>query len=115
VAATSHSCHATKTVPETAIRPTLPQPAPQVRHATALTHTFPLVSAAHGSPLRCRVRRFESWRITGTNNGAFGTKPDGKPIEMTGTAIWAVRDDRMLLCNRVERNAFEVYKQLTAD
>lgn len=54
------------------------------------------------------------WRITGTNNGAFGTKPDGKPIEMTGTAIWAVRADGMLLSNQVERNAFEVYKQLTA-
>jgi hypothetical protein len=55
------------------------------------------------------------WRNTGTNNGAFGTKPDSKPIEMTGTAIWAVRDDGMLLSNQVERNAFEVYKQLTAD
>ena len=55
-----------------------------------------------------------TWRITGTNNGAFGTKPDGSPIEMTGSAIAAVRDDGMLLSNRVERNAFEVYQQLTA-
>jgi SnoaL-like polyketide cyclase len=52
-------------------------------------------------------------RLTGTNNGAFGTKPDGSPIEMTASAITAVRDG-MLLSNRVERNAFEVYKRLTA-
>ncbi len=55
-----------------------------------------------------------TWRMTGTNNGAFGTEPDGSPIEMTGSAIMAVRDDGMLLSNRVERNALEVYKQLTA-
>lgn len=55
-----------------------------------------------------------TWRLTGTNNGAFGTEPDGSPIEMTGSAIMAVRDDGMLLPNRVERNAFEVYKHLTA-
>jgi len=54
-----------------------------------------------------------TWRITGTNNGAFGTKPDGSPIEMTGSAIAAVCDG-MLLSNQVERNAFEVYKRLTA-
>jgi hypothetical protein len=54
-----------------------------------------------------------TFRITGTNNGAFGTKPDGCPIEMTGIAISAVRDDGMLLSNQVERNAFEAYKQLT--
>jgi hypothetical protein len=55
-----------------------------------------------------------TWRITGTNNGAFGTKPDGRPIEMTGSAIMAVRDDGKLVSNRVERSAFEVYKRLTA-
>ncbi|OAI40252.1 hypothetical protein AYO39_01650 [Actinobacteria bacterium SCGC AG-212-D09] len=54
-----------------------------------------------------------SWRVTGTNNGAFGTKPDGSPIEMTGSTIAAVRDGMLLSC-RVERNAFEVYKRLTA-
>ncbi len=55
-----------------------------------------------------------TFRVRGTNNGAFGTKPDGRPIEMTGIAISAVRDDGMLLSNQVERNAFEVYKRLTA-
>ena len=52
--------------------------------------------------------------VTGANNGAFGTKPDGSPIELTGIAISAVRDDGMLLSNQVERNAFEVYERLTA-
>jgi len=55
-----------------------------------------------------------TFRVTGTNNGAFGTKPDGSPIELTGILISAVRDDGMLLSNQVERNAFEVYKRLTA-
>jgi ketosteroid isomerase-like protein len=52
------------------------------------------------------------WRITGRNDGAFGTEPDNAPIEMTGTAVWDVREDGMLLRNRVERNAFEVYRRL---
>jgi hypothetical protein len=55
------------------------------------------------------------WRLTGKNNGAFGTNPNGKPIEITGIAVWAVREDGMLLSNQVERNAFEVYQQLTAE
>jgi hypothetical protein len=53
------------------------------------------------------------WRITGRNNGVFGTDPGGEPIEMTGTAIWAVREDGKLLSNRVERNAYEVFLSLT--
>ena len=52
--------------------------------------------------------------IAGTNKGAFGTKPDDSPIEMTGIVISAVRDDGMLLSNRVERSAFEAYERLTA-
>jgi hypothetical protein len=53
------------------------------------------------------------WRLTGTNNGLFGTEPDGAPIEMCGTAVWAVRADGMLLSNQVERNGYEVYWRLT--
>jgi hypothetical protein len=52
--------------------------------------------------------------VTGANNGAFGTKPDGSPIELTGIAISAVRDDGMLLSNQIERNALEMYQRLTA-
>lgn len=55
-----------------------------------------------------------TWRLTGTNNGAFGTEPDGSPIEMTGSAIMAVREDGKLVSNRVERNAFEVYQRLNS-
>ena len=55
-----------------------------------------------------------TFTITGTNNGAFGTKPDGSPIELTGIVISAVRDDGMLLSNQVERNAYEMYQRLTA-
>jgi hypothetical protein len=55
-----------------------------------------------------------AFRVTGTNNGAFGTEADGSPVELTGIVISTVRDDGMLLSNRVERNAFEVYKRLTA-
>ncbi|MEU5461022.1 ester cyclase [Streptomyces althioticus] len=54
------------------------------------------------------------WRITGRNNGAFGTRPDGQPIEMCGTAVWEIRGDGKLLSNRVERNAYEVHQKLTA-
>ncbi|GII56776.1 hypothetical protein Pth03_51650 [Planotetraspora thailandica] len=53
------------------------------------------------------------WRVTGRNDGVFGTEPDGRPIEMTGTAIWAVRGDGRLVSNQVERNAYEVYRRLT--
>jgi hypothetical protein len=31
---------------------------------------------------------------------------------MTGTAVWAVRDDGKLLCNWVERASFELYQRL---
>jgi hypothetical protein len=55
-----------------------------------------------------------TFTINGTNNGAFGTTPDGSPIEMTGIVISAVRDDGMLLFNQVERSAFEMYERLTA-
>jgi hypothetical protein len=53
------------------------------------------------------------FRLTGNNNGVFGTTPDGAPLDISGTAVWAVRGDGMLLSNRVERNAFEVYQKLT--
>ena len=54
------------------------------------------------------------WLLTGKNNGILGTAPDQQPIEMTGTAVWAVREDGRLLCNWVERASFELYQRLTA-
>ena len=52
------------------------------------------------------------WVITGRNNGILGTEPDGQPIRLTGTAVWAVRADGLLEHNWVERSAFELYQAL---
>lgn len=54
------------------------------------------------------------WRMTGRNNGILGTEPCGSPVELIGTAIWAVREDGLLEHNWVERNALEVYRAFTA-
>jgi len=51
--------------------------------------------------------------LTGKNNGFLGTEPDQQDIEMTGTAVWAVREDGKLLTNWVERASWEVYQRLT--
>lgn len=53
------------------------------------------------------------WRLTGRNNGILGTEPDGQPISMLGIAVLAVREDGLLAHNWVERNAWEVYRQLS--
>lgn len=53
------------------------------------------------------------WLLTGRNNGIFGTAPDQQDIAMTGTAVWAVREDGKLLCNWVERASYELFRQLT--
>ena len=60
-------------------------------------------------------RVVSQWTLTGLNNGILGTAPNREPIHMTGTAVWTVREDGMLLRNRVERNAWEAYRRLTAD
>jgi steroid delta-isomerase-like uncharacterized protein len=52
------------------------------------------------------------WRLTGKNNGMFGTEPNQRPFSVTGTAVWSVREDGKLLQNRVERAAWEAYQQL---
>lgn len=54
------------------------------------------------------------WILTGKNNGIFDTKPDRQDVAMTGTAVWAVREDGKLLSNWVERAAWEQYQRLTA-
>jgi ketosteroid isomerase-like protein len=53
------------------------------------------------------------WLLTGKNNGFAGTAPDQQDIEMTGTAVWAVRADGWLLSNHVERAALEQFQRLT--
>ena len=49
--------------------------------------------------------------LTGTNNGILGTDPNGKPIAMTGTAVWTV-DDEKLQSGSVEQASFELYHYL---
>ena len=51
------------------------------------------------------------WRFTGFHNGMFGLEPNNQPINLIGTAIWEIRDNK-LAHNRVERNSWEVYQQL---
>ena len=61
------------------------------------------------------TRVVSMWHLAGTNNGVLGTEPNGEPIEMVGTAVWEVREDGMLMSNRVERNALELYRKLTGE
>lgn len=35
------------------------------------------------------------WVLTGTNNGILGTEANGKPIALTGTAVWTVEDGKL--------------------
>ena len=51
------------------------------------------------------------WMLTGTNNGVLGTEPNGKPVAMTGTAIWTV-DDEKLQRGWIEQASFELYNSL---
>jgi ketosteroid isomerase-like protein len=53
------------------------------------------------------------WLLTGKNNGFAGTTPDRQAIKMTGTAVWAVREDGKLLSNHVERAALEQLQRLS--
>ena len=59
------------------------------------------------------TRAASRWQIRGKNNGILGTKPDQRDIRFTGTAVWAVRHDGILLHNWVERSAWELYLALT--
>ena len=54
------------------------------------------------------------WRVTGKNNGILGMPADQRPIDFTGTAIWAVREDGKLLHNWVERSSWELFQGLNA-
>ena len=53
------------------------------------------------------------WVLTGTNNGVLGTEPNGKPVALTGTAVWTV-DDGKLHSGWVEQASFELYHYLLA-
>src|SRR3954462_15174691 len=51
------------------------------------------------------------WVLTGTNNGILGTDPNGKPVALTGTAVWTVADGK-LQRGWVEQASFELYHYL---
>ena len=51
------------------------------------------------------------WVLTGSNNGVLGTEPNGKPVALTGTAVWIV-DDGKLKRGWVEQASFELYRYL---
>ena len=53
------------------------------------------------------------WVLTGSNKGILGTEPNGKPIAMTGTAVWTVEDGK-LQRGWVEQASFELYHWLLA-
>ncbi|WP_197377173.1 ester cyclase [Mycolicibacterium baixiangningiae] len=53
------------------------------------------------------------WLLTGRNNGVLGTEPDQRDIALTGTAVWAVREDGKLTTNWVERSSWELSKRLS--
>ncbi|MFI5634335.1 hypothetical protein ACIA8E_34220 [Streptomyces sp. NPDC051664] len=46
--------------------------------------------------------------------GRCAAEPDGQPISISGTAVWAVREDGKLQHNWVERATWELYQQLTS-
>ena len=54
------------------------------------------------------------WRVAGKNNGVLGLPADQRPIDFTGTAVGAVREDGKLLHNWVERSSWELFQRLNA-
>ncbi|CDG84649.1 snoaL-like polyketide cyclase family protein [Janthinobacterium agaricidamnosum NBRC 102515 = DSM 9628] len=54
------------------------------------------------------------WHLSGKNNGIAGLPADQREISLTGTAVWAVREDGKLLHNWVERALWEMLQRLDA-
>ncbi|GAB7522130.1 ester cyclase [Paraburkholderia sp. 2C] len=69
-------------------------------------HIVEMFSSVNGDRVVTR------WRVTGKNNGLMGFEPDGAPIDMTGTAVFEVREDGLLQHNWVERSALEVERNI---
>jgi steroid delta-isomerase-like uncharacterized protein len=55
------------------------------------------------------------WVLMGTNNGLFGTRPNGEEIALSGIAVFAVDDDGKVERMSVEQDSFEQYRRLLAD
>ena len=52
-------------------------------------------------------------RVSGFNNGLFGTEPDQVPVDFVAISVMEVRDGQ-LAYHWVERSAFEIHQRLTA-
>lgn len=65
-----------------------------------------LFSSADGTRVVSR------WKSSGFNRGILGMPADDRPIELTGIAIWEVRDGK-LTHNWVERSALELKQRLS--
>ena len=55
------------------------------------------------------------WVLMGTNNGLFGTQPNGEEIALSGIAVFAVGGDGKFERLSVEQDSFEQYRRLLAD
>ncbi len=55
------------------------------------------------------------WVLTGSNNGILDTEPNGKPIAMTGAAVWTVDEGGKLRRGWIEQASYEFYHRLTRD
>jgi steroid delta-isomerase-like uncharacterized protein len=55
------------------------------------------------------------WVLMGTNNGLFGTQPNGEEIALSGIAVFAFDDDGKVDRLLVEQDSFEQYRRLLAD
>jgi steroid delta-isomerase-like uncharacterized protein len=55
------------------------------------------------------------WVLMGTNNGLFGTEPNGEEIALSGIAVFAFGDDGKIERLSVEQDSFEQYRRLLAD
>ena len=55
------------------------------------------------------------WRLKGKDNGPFGSAAEQRPLTLTATAVWTVREDGKLLHNRVERSSWELFQRLSEE
>ena len=55
------------------------------------------------------------WVLMGTNNGLFGTQPNGEEIALSGIAVFAVDDEGKFKRVSVEQDSFEQYRRMLAD
>jgi steroid delta-isomerase-like uncharacterized protein len=57
------------------------------------------------------TRVVSRWVVTGFNQGILGSPSDDRPIQISGIAVWEIRDGK-LAHNWVERSAHELSQQL---